>query len=105
MLFEGVWGADDTVRSSRKIAPPRRCGRALGVEDHHHAPYPDDVLAQLPLAEMTSPVPLIDMVRRAGWRRLRIQRLRDVEWAALQRDRGRSAGWSARARYALIADA
>ena len=75
------------------------------MHDHHHAPYPEEVLAQLPLAEMTSPVPLIEMVREAGWTRLRIQRLRDVEWAAMQHDPW-PLGWlEARARYALIADA
>ena len=42
---------------------------------------------------MTSRVPLIEMVREAGWHGLRIQRLRDVEWAAMQHDPGRSGGW------------
>ena len=78
---------------------PCRRGAAtvLGIHDHHHAPYPDEVLAQLPLAEMTSPVPLIEMVREAGGRSLRIQRLRDVEWAAMQHEPW-PLGWLERAR-------
>ena len=77
----------------------------LGVRDHHHAPYPDDVLAELPLARMTSPVPIIDMVIESGWSSLRIQRLRDVEWASRQHERW-PLGWlEHRPRYTLVADA
>jgi len=104
VLFEGLWGADTPAQVAKDRAA-EVLRRVLGVQDHHHAPYPADVLAQLPLAEMTSPVPLIEMVREAGWHGLRIQRLRDVEWAAMQHDPW-PLGWlEARARYALIADA
>ena len=104
VLFEGVWGADTWHRQARdRSAEVVR--RLLGVEDHHHAPYPADVLAQLPLARMTSPVPLIEMVWRAGWRGVRIQRLRDVEWASSRHERW-PLGWlEQRPRYSLIADA
>ena len=40
--------------------------RAMGVADHHHAPYPDDVLESLPLAGMLSPIPLVDAAYEAG---------------------------------------
>ncbi len=104
VLFEGVWGAD-TLTQKAKDGAADAIRRVLGVHDHHHAPYPEDVLSQLPLARMTSPVPLIDMVRDAGWRSLRIQRLRDVEWASMQHERW-PLGWlEQRPRYALIADA
>jgi SAM-dependent methyltransferase len=104
VLFEGVWGADTPTRMAKDRAA-EGLRKVLGIHDHHHAPYPEEVLAQLPLAEMTSPVPLIEMVREAGWHGLRIQRLRDVEWAAMQHDPW-PLGWlEARARYALIADA
>ncbi len=104
VLFEGVWGADAPTQKV-KDAAAGALRRVLGVEDHHHAPYPADVLAQLPLARMTSPIPLIDVVHEAGWRGLRIQRLRDVEWASMQHERW-PLGWlEQRPRYALIADA
>jgi SAM-dependent methyltransferase len=104
VLFEGVWGAD-TFTQWAKDRAAEGLRRVLGVEDHHHAPYPADVLAQLPLARMTSPIPLIDMVRDAGWRGSRIQRLHDVEWASKQHERW-PLGWlEQRPRYALIADA
>ena len=104
VLFEGVWGAEAPTQKV-KDAAAGVLRRVLGVEDHHHAPYPADVLAQLPLARMTSPIPLIDMVHDAGWRGLRIQRLRDVEWASMRYERW-PLGWlEQRPRYALIADA
>jgi SAM-dependent methyltransferase len=104
VLFEGVWGADTPVQQLKdKVAEALR--GALRVKDHHHAPYPADVLAELPLAGMTSPVPLIDMVHEAGWKSVRVQRLRDVEWASMQHVRW-PLGWlEQRPRYALIADA
>jgi SAM-dependent methyltransferase len=104
VLFEGVWGAD-TVAQQVKDRAADALRRLLGARDHHHAPYPDEVLAQLPLARMTSPTPLIDMVHEAGWRGLRIQRLGDVEWASAQHEPW-PLGWlEHRPRYALIADA
>ncbi|MEO8423630.1 MAG: class I SAM-dependent methyltransferase [Actinomycetota bacterium] len=104
VLFEGVWGADTLVQQAKDRAAEVLRG-VLGVQDHHHAPYPEDVLAQLPLARMTSPVPLIDMVRLAGWRGVHIQRLRDVEWASMQHERWPLSWLEHRLRYALIADA
>jgi SAM-dependent methyltransferase len=104
VLFEGVWCADTPARMAKDRAA-EALRKVLGIHYQHHAPYPEEVLAQLPLAEMTSPTPVIEMVRDAGWGSLRIQRLRDVEWAAMQRDPW-PLGWlEARARYALIADA
>ena len=104
VLFEGVWGGDTPVQQVKDRAAKALRG-VLGVEDQHHAPYPADVLAQLPLSPMTSPAPLIDMVHQAGWSGVRVQRLRDVEWASMQRQPW-PLGWlELRPRFALIADA
>ena len=102
-IFEGVWGsralADRAMRAAGDIV--RRVRR---VDDHHHASYPDDVLATLPLARMPSPIPLVDAVVEAGWRGVRIQRLRDVEWAARLHEPW-PLGWLEHTpRYSLIAD-
>jgi hypothetical protein len=71
----------------------------------HHAPYPEDVLSELPLARLPSPLPLIEAVQRAGWSAARIRRLRDVEWAAMLHEPW-PLGWlERRPRYALVADA
>ncbi|HVF08969.1 MAG TPA: methyltransferase domain-containing protein [Actinomycetota bacterium] len=103
VMFEGVWGSTTPVHRARRIAAAA-VRRATGVADHHHAPYPDDVLAALPLARMPSPSPVVAAVYDAGWSGVRIQRLRDVEWAARLHERW-PLGWLEHVpRYALIAD-
>jgi SAM-dependent methyltransferase len=104
VLFEGIWAPADPLGRAKAFAGERLRG-LRGDADHHHSSYPSDVLARLPLAEMTSPLPLVEAVREAGWRGLRIKRLRDVEWAAKLHEPW-PLGWlEQRQRYALIADA
>ncbi len=103
VLFEGLWGSRATAhRAKRAIAEVVR--RVMGAEDHHHAPYPDEVLASLPLARMPSPTPLVEAVYEAGWTGVRIRRLRDVEWTAGLHEPW-PLGWLEHLpRYALVAD-
>ena len=104
VLFEGVWGERDLRRRAKDLAA-EGLRRILGTPDDHHAPYPEDVLAALPLARLPSPVPLIEAVQEAGWSAVRIKRLRDVEWAAMLHEPW-PLGWlERRPRYALVADA
>jgi SAM-dependent methyltransferase len=55
--------------------------RALGIPHEHHDRYHREVLAALPLAGAASPGPLVEAVHGAGWTRVRLVRLLDVEWA------------------------
>jgi SAM-dependent methyltransferase len=104
VLFEGIWGAVNTAQRVRD-AGAGAVRKLMRVPDDHHAPYPEEVLAELPLARLPSPVPLIDAVHQAGWRAVRTKRLRDVEWAAELHERW-PLGWLERKpRYALVADA
>ena len=103
-VFEGVWGAA-TPMDRIKDAAAGALRRAMGSAPDHHAPYAPEVLAQLPLGRMASPLPLIEAVRAAGWAGIRIQRLRDVEWAARLREPW-PLGWlESLPRYVLAADA
>jgi SAM-dependent methyltransferase len=104
VLFEGVWRPGTPADRIRVVAA-EGLRKARGAEPHHHAPYPDDVMAQLPLAEMSSPAPLVDAVHQAGWRAIRIERLRDVEWAVQAREPWPLGRLEHTARYVLIADA
>lgn len=104
VLFEGIWGQSDVVRRAKDLAADA-LRKLMRTPPDHHAPYPEEVLAELPLARLPSPVPLIGAVHEAGWRSVRIKRLRDVEWAARLHE-PRPLGWlEQRPRYALIADA
>jgi ubiquinone/menaquinone biosynthesis C-methylase UbiE len=55
--------------------------RTYGVPHDHHAEYDPDLLASLPLAGRMRPGAVIAAMAEAGWRRYRLERLRDVEWA------------------------
>ena len=103
VLFEGVWGSRAPAdRAKHAVAGLLRS--ALGLDDHHHASYPDEVLEALPLARMPSPTPLVRAVADAGYTGVRIQRLRDVEWAARLHEPWPLAWLEHLPRYALIAD-
>ncbi len=104
VLFEGIWGQQDLAQRAKDTAADI-LRRILRTPDDHHAPYPQEVLAELPLARLPSPAPLLDAVVEAGWSAVRIKRLRDVEWAAKLHG-PRPLGWlEHRTRYAIVASA
>lgn len=104
VLFEGVWGEEDLRRRAKDLAA-KVLRRVMSVPHDHHAPYPEEVLAELPLARLPSPVPLIEAVYEAGWSAVRIKRLRDVEWAAKLHEPWPLGSLEHRPRYALVANA
>jgi SAM-dependent methyltransferase len=103
VLFEGVWGSRAPANRTRH-AVAGLLRSALGLDDHHHASYPDEVIEALPFARMPSPAPLVQAVADAGYTGVRIQRLRDVEWTARLHEPWPLAWLEHRPRYALIAD-
>ena len=104
LLLEGVWGSSDPAQRARDAAADA-VRKLMRIPDDHHAPYPDEVLAELPLARQPTPLPLIEAAQEAGWRAVRIKRLRDVEWAA-ELHALWPLGWLERKPlYALVADA
>ncbi len=103
-VFEGSWGGEGPFVELRDAAS-ELLRKVLGSENDHHGPYPPEVLEHLPLRSTSSPAPFVAAIQEAGWTRVRIARLRDVEWAVEQRDPW-PLGWlRRRPRYALIADA
>ena len=103
VLFEGVWHEQGVV-AVLKDSAATVTRRVMGVPDHHHAPYPDDVLAKLPLAGAGSPLPYIGAAEAGGWSRIRIHRLRDIEWAARSHEPWPLRWLEHRLKYALVAD-
>jgi ubiquinone/menaquinone biosynthesis C-methylase UbiE len=80
VLFEGIFDRVGVVQKVRDTAAGQ-VRRILGISHDHHGEYSDELLRALPLARATSPLPVVHAVAEAGWRRVRIERLRDVEWA------------------------
>jgi SAM-dependent methyltransferase len=104
ILFEGSWGGEGPGIPVRDRAAGL-LERLHGIPDHHHAPYPPEVLAGLPLAGLSTPAPFVRAVDEAGWTRIRLYRLRDVEWA-IERRQPWPLGWlTHRPRYAVVAQA
>lgn len=104
VLFEGSWGGEGPFAGARD-AIASWIDRVRGTAGDHHGPYPAEVVERLPLQGATSPAPFVAAVREAGWTRLRLVRLRDVEWAAELRAPW-PLGWlGRRPRYAIVADA
>jgi ubiquinone/menaquinone biosynthesis C-methylase UbiE len=104
ILLEGSWAGEGpfVAAKDRVAAAIRWIRRDAG---HHHAEYPDHVVRRLPLASTTSSTPFVEAVTAAGWRRVRIERLADVEWARAAREPW-PLGWlSHRPQYAIVADA
>ena len=104
ILFEAIFGrnrATDQVRDH--IANAIR--RVTGMGHDHHAPYDPVVLESLPLANATTLEPLLNAVDTAGWSNVRVERLRDVEWAR-RRQAGPLLGWLEHVpRFAVVAGA
>jgi SAM-dependent methyltransferase len=80
VLVEAVWGGADPLEQAR-VRVRRQLRRLRGGSPDHHAEYPDDLRAALPLGRGPDPSTLVELVASAGWQRTRIVRLADVEWA------------------------
>jgi SAM-dependent methyltransferase len=105
VLFEGIWqGHGVSGRGREVVAGAIRA--ALRIPKHHHSSYDPDLFASLPLAGQISPGPVIRAVAEAGWRRVRIERLRDVEWARRLAAPNEALAWLEGApQFAIVADA
>lgn len=101
--FEGIWsrgGRADRVRD----AATRATRRMMGVRHDHHGEYDPHLLRSLPLAGVPSPQPLLRAVAEAGWRAVRVERLRDVEWARRLQSPFPLGTLERRPQFAVIAD-
>jgi ubiquinone/menaquinone biosynthesis C-methylase UbiE len=102
VLLEGSWGGDGPFVAVADLAA-QAFERLYGIAEHHHAEYPSDL--SLPLEGVSSPTPFLEAVVDAGWERLRLGRLRDVEWAIERRQPWPLGMLTHRPRFAIIADA
>jgi SAM-dependent methyltransferase len=104
VLFEGVWGRTVAVQRLRDLGA-EALRRLYAIPHDHHAHYDPEVLSRLPFARLPSARPLVDTVYEAGWRAVRLRRLRDVEWARRIAARPALGALESVPQYALIADA
>jgi SAM-dependent methyltransferase len=83
VLLESLWGAADPGARVRGRARHWLEGRR-DAQPEHHAEYSPTIRQSLPLGTGTPPAQLIDLATSAGWTGIRIERLRDIEWADRQ---------------------
>jgi SAM-dependent methyltransferase len=83
VLLESLWGAADPAARGRGRARHWLEGWR-DTQPEHHAEYSPTIRRSLPLGTGTPPAQLIDLAAAAGWSGLRIERLRDIEWAERQ---------------------
>jgi ubiquinone/menaquinone biosynthesis C-methylase UbiE len=79
-LFEGMWHQEGPVHDAKR-AIVRGLRRVRGEAHDHHAEYDPGLRSSLPFASGMTPGGVLQAAEEAGWRRVRIERLRDVEWA------------------------
>jgi len=103
--YEGLFSRSGPLQHVRD-AVARGLRRLYRVGHDHHAEYEPDLRASLPLAGRMRPDALIETVAEAGWRRYRIERLTDVEWARRLAAASRLLGWIETVpHFALLAEA
>jgi SAM-dependent methyltransferase len=82
VLIEGTWGKTGGITGLQ--AEARSLARRFrSVESGHHGHYTDRVVSALPHANGITPAEMVSLVQESPWGRARLERLRDVEWAAL----------------------
>ena len=79
VCFEGVWGVADKVEALRARGR-RYLHWLLRRPPEHHGALDPAVQGQLPYSQGMSPNSVVEVVKAAGWRSVRLERLRDVEW-------------------------
>lgn len=82
VCFESEWGTAADGVARLRAAARERLRRLRNEPPEHHDEYPADLRARLPLGGGTDPDRLVALTEAAGWRPARLERLRDVEWAA-----------------------
>jgi len=102
-LFETIFS--DRPGQALREAAAAGLRRMVGIPADHHAHYQADLLSNLPLARITKPDSLGEAAAEAGWRRVRMARLRGVERARLRASPPVIGRLEHAVRYALIADA
>jgi SAM-dependent methyltransferase len=82
VLVESMWGDPNSAVERVRHWAGQGLARARGTAPAHHAPYPPEVRAALPLGHGTGPESLLQLVTASGWASPRLRQLADVGWAA-----------------------
>jgi SAM-dependent methyltransferase len=82
LLLESLWGKAGGLPEQLRRAGHDALRRARRGHPDHHAEYGETLRSQFPLAGGAGPERLVSLVESSSWGPARVERLRDVEWAA-----------------------
>jgi SAM-dependent methyltransferase len=82
VLIEGTWGKAGGI-AGLQAAARVLAERVRGAEPGHHGHYTERVVSALPHVNGIAPADAVALVQASPWGPARLERLRDVEWAAL----------------------
>ena len=82
ILFESLWGQAGGFTEQLRRAGHDALRRARRGRRDHHAEYNEELRGHFPLAGGAAPERLVSLVESTSWGAARVERLRDVEWAA-----------------------
>jgi SAM-dependent methyltransferase len=82
LLLESLWGKAGGLTEQLRRTGHDALRRARRGHPDHHAEYGDALRSQFPLAGGADPEQLLSLVESSSWGSARVERLRDVEWAA-----------------------
>jgi SAM-dependent methyltransferase len=82
VLFESAWGSAAHPSEALKARGREMLRRLRRTPSAHHDAYPTSVRGALPFGSGIGPGELVELAESGGWPSTRIERLRDVEWAA-----------------------
>ncbi|CAN5708595.1 class I SAM-dependent methyltransferase [soil metagenome] len=82
LLLESMWGVAAGPADRVRIRARRRLRELRREPSSHHAELDPAVTSALPLAGGATPERLVELVESSRWGAARVERLRDVEWAA-----------------------
>lgn len=102
VLYEAVRPPTRARRAADRVA--ERLRHALNLPHDHHASYDPDVVAALPLIGQASVEPVVRALAEAGWRRYRVERMREVERARRRSEPSLLGRLEAARRYAVLAE-
>ena len=82
LLLESLWGNAGGLAERLRQNGHDALRRARRGHPDHHAEYGETLRAHFPLAGGAGPEQLVSLVESSSWGSARVERLRDVEWAA-----------------------
>lgn len=103
LLFESAWGsAADPLESLRAIVR-KQVQQARNAAPEHHASYSTELVEALPHGRGVSAERVVELVQSSAWGAVRMERLRDVEWAIVQSKTGFERLLGAAPRFVVLA--